>query len=137
MVGVVTNELTLTIPAEWWLTSNQRIHWSKRSTATANLRTLAIAECQKQRVIRGLQFARIVAHLTYPDKRQRDAQNAHLTTKALVDGLIDYGVLPDDNDAHLVGPDHRNAGVTPGKYTVRLVIESGDTSEGDGRNAVR
>ena len=46
------------------------------------------------------------------------------TTKALIDGITDFGVWPDDNDLWVVGPDHRRGeGVAPlGVRKVRLVI---------------
>ena len=43
----------------------------------------------------------------WADNRKRDVNNWQPTAKALVDGLVDAGVLEDDNDAHLVGPDLR------------------------------
>jgi hypothetical protein len=32
------------------------------------------------------------------------------TLKAAIDGLVDYGLLPDDTNAHLIGPDLRQGG---------------------------
>ena len=118
-----TTELTVTIPEAWWLNANHRHHWTKRKTATANLRALAVAEAQKQRVTKGHERVRIVAHITYPTAGINDPNNAAPTTKALVDGLVDYGLVPDDNHRHVTGPDHRYAGVTKGQRTIRLVIE--------------
>ena len=123
------HELSLEIPAEWWINANMRLHWTKRSARTANLRMLALSECQKQRLIKGLESARITAWITYPTKAKHDPNNDSPTTKALVDGLVDYGVLPDDDHLHLAGPDHRYAGVTPGRYTVRMVIENATLSD--------
>ena len=117
------NELHLTIPDGWWMSANDRPHWRKKAAATANLRVLATAECQRQNVTRGLAKVRIVAHITYPRGGRVDPNNASPTTKALVDGMTDYGVTADDDHAHVIGPDHRYAGVTRGQHTVRLVIE--------------
>jgi hypothetical protein len=33
--------------------------------------------------------------------------NYYPTAKAILDGLVDAGVLPDDNDDHVTGPDMR------------------------------
>lgn len=54
-----------------------------------------------------LQRAHITATLHFPTKRQRDVHNWMPTIKAIVDGLVDYGLLPDDSDDYLVGPDLR------------------------------
>lgn len=118
----MTHELTLTIPREWWLTSNQRPHWRAKAVAVANLRVLATAGAQKARLPKGLERVRITAHITYPTASRPDPNNAHDTTKPLVDGLVDYGLVADDDHRHVLGPDHRHGGVTKGKHTVRLVI---------------
>lgn len=36
-----------------------------------------------------------------------DAGNYAPTAKAVLDGIVDAGVIPDDNNAHVVGPDLR------------------------------
>jgi crossover junction endodeoxyribonuclease RusA len=121
---MTAHELTIDIPRAWWLTSNQREHYRPRATKTAELRALALSTAMRADLVRGLTRVRIIAHLTYPDRRRRDPNNSAPTTKALVDGIVtDYGLCADDDYQHLIGPDHRFAGVTPGRYTVRLVVE--------------
>lgn len=136
---MTARELVVDVPRDLWLTSNQRLHHQARAKTTRALRDLAHTEARRQHLVRDLDRVRIVAHLTYPDRRRRDANNAAPTTKALVDGLVDYGLVPDDNDHHLIGPDHRFAGITPGRYTVRLVVEdlTVDTPPASLRSALR
>ena len=54
-----------------------------------------------------LERARLVAWVRFPDGRRRDLHNYMPTLKALVDGLVDAGLLPDDDVRHLQGPDMR------------------------------
>lgn len=54
-----------------------------------------------------LERARLVAWVRFPDGRRRDLHNYMPTLKALVDGLVDAGLLPDDDARHLQGPDMR------------------------------
>lgn len=54
-----------------------------------------------------LERARLVVTVSLPDRRRRDLHNFTPTIKALVDGLVDAGVLPDDDALHLSGPDWR------------------------------
>ncbi len=54
-----------------------------------------------------LQRAHVFAYVQFRDGRRHDAGNWYPTAKACVDGMIDAGLLPDDADAHLVGPDMR------------------------------
>nr|WP_303769103.1 hypothetical protein [Schaalia odontolytica] len=42
--------------------------------------------------------------MAYPDRRRRDRHNLAPTIKAMLDGLIDAGLLPDDADRYLDGP---------------------------------
>lgn len=92
------------VPTARILNANQRLHWAKRSAMTKMLRAEAM--------LHAVDLPRMArAHLTvrvgWPDKRRRDAMNVHPTIKACVDGFIDAGLLDDDSDAHLTGPDLR------------------------------
>src|SRR5690625_3063303 len=119
------------------LTANRRLHWTQRSARTKTVRTTAGFEARAQRMPRGLGRARVVARVDYPDRRARDAHNLMPTLKAAVDGLIDAGLLPDDNDAYLDGPDPRATGkVTPGVFTIHLDIYGPDVPEASLRAAV-
>ena len=88
------------------LNANQRQHWAQRNKVTQHWRERA-AWAAKEAKIPHLERAHILMHIGFADKRRRDVHNFYLTGKAIVDGLVDAGVLPDDNDAHLVGPDMR------------------------------
>lgn len=116
--------LTLHVPPAWWMTenSNRREHWSKKKEKVKNLRALALSEAMRAGLVYGRDSVHITAHLTYPDRRARDTHNAMPVLKACIDGLVDYGLIPDDNDRHLIGPDLRAGGVTPGVYTIRFEI---------------
>lgn len=52
-------------------------------------------------------LVRITATVHIADKRRREVSNLFPTLKACVDGFVDAGVLADDSDAHVVGPDAR------------------------------
>ena len=93
------NEITVETP--WQappLTANQRYHWRKKAAITADIR----------------QWARLLFRTTYmqapitvqldwhvPDKRRRDVDNAVPTLKAICDGLVDAGLVPDDTPADM------------------------------------
>jgi crossover junction endodeoxyribonuclease RusA len=121
--GLVT-AITVDIPRDLWLTSNGRYHRMKAATMTRDLRTLAKLAARDVPTVTGR--VRIVAWISYPNRAsgRADPNNAHPTTKALVDGLVDAGVLVDDDSAHVLGPDHRRDVNGSGRgYRVRLVIE--------------
>ena len=87
------------------LTANQRGSWAKRYRIIHHLRGLARMIAPRNVVLEGRQ--RCVVAVQWPDRRRRDVANIHPTVKALIDGCVDAGLLTDDSDRHLVGPDLR------------------------------
>jgi hypothetical protein len=52
-------------------------------------------------------LVRITATVHIADKRRREVSNLFPTFKACVDGFVDSGILADDSDAHVEGPNPR------------------------------
>ena len=98
------HSIDLQWPMAETLNANQRLHWTARSARTRNLRQVAYL---RGRGVAPMQRAHVTVAIGWPDKRRRDAHNLIPTIKACIDGFVDAGVLPDDSDAHLVGPDLR------------------------------
>lgn len=98
--------IELNWPMSEILTSNQRLHWAPKGERTKALRQAARARagwcCATQ-----FNRAHIVVTVGWPDKRRRDVHNLMPTIKACIDGFVDAGLIPDDSDTHLVGPDLR------------------------------
>lgn len=80
-----------------------------RRTLSPRIRTLRMQARVMARAAHCPTFmrARLVAWVRFPDGRRRDLHNYMPTLKALVDGLVDAGLLPDDDARHLQGPDMR------------------------------
>ncbi|WP_336630010.1 MULTISPECIES: hypothetical protein [unclassified Microbacterium] len=98
----------MTVLTFWWerppLNANQRLHWA--------------AKAQKTRMVRDA--ARIAARTLLPsashitvqlvwvvtDRRRRDSDNIYPTFKAMCDGLVDAGIVPDDTPEYMnkLGP---------------------------------
>ena len=88
------------------LNLNDRNHWSKAASKRRTIRQLAEQTARFSRAPR-LERARLVVEIAFPDRRRRDPHNWMATVKPIVDGLVDAGVLPDDDAKHLLGPDLR------------------------------
>lgn len=90
-------------PGQELLNANDRIHWSKRSRITKQLRSDAHLMARYLKIPR---LARIQVDGIYepPDKRRRDAGNWLATYKAQIDGLVDAGVVEDDDHTRVHGP---------------------------------
>ena len=119
--------LTVSVTQSQVLTANQRGHWATCARATKSLRTLA---AMVWRCAGSPQHARVscVVTISYPNRRKRDAHNLMPTIKAIIDGFTHpypgvRGLLPDDDDQHLTGPDLRTGEVTPGRFTFRFDFE--------------
>lgn len=111
--------MTLTAPARprtWRLelpagapliNANDNLHFRKKAELVKALRNTAWA-LARQAKLPALQTAHIY-YVIHPDTkgRRRDPGNWSPSAKAAVDGLVDAGVLPDDNHTHLLGPDPR------------------------------
>lgn len=61
-----------------------------------------------------LQHAYILGVLHPPSRRRADPANWYGSFKAAVDGLVDAGVLEDDDHTRVVGPDMRMGPVVKG-----------------------
>ena len=98
--------VTMTIGAANLLTANQRLHHHQRAKVVKILRHAAAMAAASQGAPK-LDRAHITVRVAWPDRRRRDVHNVMPTIKACVDGLVDYGLLPDDDDKRLIGPDLR------------------------------
>jgi hypothetical protein len=85
------------------LSLNDRPHWSKRHKITKQWRGDA-ATLAKAAQVPQLQRIRVVIEWLPPDRGRRDSANLAPVAKAIVDGLVDAGVVPDDDHTHLLGP---------------------------------
>ena len=104
--SLVAMQVLLDVPRAWLLTSNQRLHWREEARRKASLRDLAAVRCNNGREKFG-QKVRCTVTVSWPDGRRRDVHNLMPTIKPCIDGMVDAGLLEDDNDKHLIGPDLR------------------------------
>lgn len=116
-----TRSVVIDVPADEWLTSNGRYHWAQKARRTRALRVRAALAARAAR-IPSMVRARITVHV-------------HGRARALIDGLVDAGVLPDDDAAHLDGPDMRlgdpDSAMPTGRH--RLTVDITDTTGDKGR----
>lgn len=123
--------VNLAVPREWVLTSNQRLGWRAEANRTSYIRGAAAwhgrAFVGKHKRELDLPFRHkmhATAYLRFPTERRRDPANWYPTVKAVVDGIVDAGVLEDDSVRFLVGPDMRQAELKsrPGAAVQVLVV---------------
>lgn len=119
--------IEIDVPREWYMSANQRLHWAVKARQTRWLRQLGSNTGKGVRL--GYDKARVIAYVAYPKSTGRaDPGNSSPTIKAIIDGLIDAGPLPDDDHKHLVGPDYRrDTNTCTAQYRVRLVFSEEPT----------
>ena len=86
----------ITVETPWTappLTANQRMHWRKKAAVTKDVRQWARLLFRPTHM-----HAPVTVQLDWhvPDKRRRDDDNTVPTLKAICDGLVDAGIVPDD-----------------------------------------
>lgn len=122
---------TVELPAGMFLLNdNQRLNHWRKSEHTAAIRNATAYAARSARVP---SFERI--HLFYvirPSKatRRRDPGNWSPSAKAAIDGLVDAGVVPDDNSTRVLGGDPR-LGAAQAKTQMVLVITDLDAMHPD------
>lgn len=103
-----TLELTIPAPCDW-INANQRLHWAEKARRTKAWRTaahyIAGAVPRRQRIFTTPVHIVCTVHKTRNGRF--DVSNLAPTSKALVDGLVDAGVIPDDSNQWVTGPDMR------------------------------
>lgn len=88
------------------LNANDRFHWRTRAHRTQNLRQITAMLARNAGIPR-LERVHITGWYHPPNQRRRDVANLYPTFKACVDGCVDAGVLEDDSDKYVTGPDMR------------------------------
>lgn len=103
---------TITVPkiAKYMNANDRPNRWAKaaqtkvwRSASFIAARMALHGPCDKP--MRPL--VRITATVHIADNRRREVSNYFPTFKACIDGFVDAGLLADDSDAHVIGPDPR------------------------------
>lgn len=123
--SVLLRRFTITLPAGTpLLNSNQRVHFRARAKLTEIIRGASMAACSEDPAMRAalaaagdrpvLQHAYILGILYPATGRRADPANWYPSHKAAIDGLVDAGVLEDDDHTRVIGPDMRIGPVVKG-----------------------
>lgn len=83
------------------LTANERPHWSRRASVAGGIR-VAAATLARAAQIPASEQAWITVVLHPHNGRRLDPHNWGPSAKAAIDGLVDAGILPDDDWRHLL-----------------------------------
>lgn len=92
----------LEIPAPTqWVSANDRSHWASKARLVKQWREAAAIHAKAAKLPHITEPVQITGWVHRTINRRADAHNRILTVKAVIDGLVDAGVLDDDNDKHV------------------------------------
>lgn len=111
---------TLPAPPDW-INSNDRNHFRTVAKLTKAWRAAANEAVSGYGWEQYQGRVHITAHIYKPRGGRYDPNNLWPTVKACVDGVVEAGLLRDDDHVHVVGPDMRHGG--KGAAAVVFVIE--------------
>lgn len=104
------------------LNANDRLHYHARARIVRDIRAAAKLIAKNNR-IPPLTIVRIIGVLHPTRRGHRDSHNWFPTLKAAVDGIVSAGVLPDDDDSHVVGTEVVLGEPVPrGQFVVRIQV---------------
>lgn len=98
-----TETLTIVAPCDW-INANQGGHWTKRAYLVKTWRHASAWACRQRRIkpFTGQVDVLVIVHKASRSGGRWDPANiGDPTGKALIDGLVDAGVLVDDDHKHL------------------------------------
>lgn len=103
----MTTVITLTPPAKF-INANDRLHWREKAKRVKAWRDMA-HDRAAYNADHGVHYERahVICAIRFPTNHRRDVGNFYGTAKACLDGIVDAGLLPDDSDVHVLGPDMR------------------------------
>lgn len=107
------------------LTLNKQLHHHAKARLVKEVRQAAHWMARARRLPRNMPHAVITLHYVPRDKRTRDTDNLVATAKPAYDGLVDYGLVPDDNPQYMTKTEaviHPPQKTAPGPNGSRLYL---------------
>ena len=96
----MTRSWGIDLPDSPIITPNGREHWSRRSECAQVWRSAARL-LAKQAHIPSLERVAVALDHWPKDRRRRDPDRNSLVLKWCLDGIVDAGIIPDDDAAHV------------------------------------
>lgn len=112
------------IPTPTFLTANHRPHWAVKARITAQIRHDAAWAARAARLPHHPGPVKVTAliHRGHAGRGRFDPANWAPTLKPALDGLVDAGVLDDDDSQHVVAVEIQAGPPNPGRPGVTIHI---------------
>jgi len=112
--------LPIAAPCEW-LRSNDRRHFHAAAAITKKWRETTAWRARQARLPHIDAPVHITAVIHRADRRKADAPNSWPSVKAAIDGLVDAGVLTDDDDAHVLSTTFQPGEIVHGSQLTLII----------------
>ncbi|MFC7330781.1 hypothetical protein [Marinactinospora rubrisoli] len=116
-----TRTAVIKLPVLPLLNSNQRLHWAVRARRTKVIRETAALVTWSKRLAPMSKVA-ITAVIHPKTSRRFDPHNLQPTVKAAIDGLVDAGLVADDDSSRVVSVAFIAGAKDPAGAWVELVV---------------
>lgn len=118
----MTQHLTIPVGRDHWQTANGRYHHHDRARRTRRVRKDARVLAMALSPVGKL--SQVIARIGYPTNNRADAPNASPTVKAILDGIVDAGILADDDSTHITRTSFERGpkSGTSGLYLIELEL---------------
>lgn len=120
-------EFTLWVPAPAaFLNLNDRMHHHPKARLVKAWRAAAKDAAEAAGLPRGFGRVHVGIDVVKVTSRAYDVHNLMPTAKACIDGLVDFGLVADDSNDYLTGPDMRPGGTGPAglRVIIRALLSS-------------
>lgn len=104
-----------------WVSANARDHWAVKAAKTKAWREAAATHAQAANIPL-LHRVHFTCEPRWTTRKRRDALNIAPTIKAVIDGIVDAGVIVDDADEYVTGVEVRNGPAAKGVARLRITI---------------
>ena len=124
----MTTQWVITLPyPKPPLTLNDPTPWQAKARITRRLRTETAVLARHHKLPTGLTHVTVQLVYTPATNRRRDTDNVAATLKPVCDGLVDYGLVPDDTPDHMTRPEPVITTPDRAKAGVRVIITTEET----------
>jgi crossover junction endodeoxyribonuclease RusA len=107
------------------LSLNDRTHWARKADLSKQLRQQTHWLAAAQRLPKRVSFAEVVLTYHPTTQRRRDTDNLFATLKPCIDGLVDYGLVEDDNNRFMLSSCVIGPVETKGRLTLTVTVNNG------------
>lgn len=114
-------QLVIDVPANEWLSANDRRHWADKARRTKALRHRA-AILARQAHLTVATPCIVVAEIGYPRNSRADPANASDAVKPILDGLTDASAWADDDSEHVPAVTYRRGSKTDRQGWHRITL---------------